>query len=65
MISKEGGAPQRPSRALTTGERKAWRLGFLAGVEHSMRQLELFRIRFAARGIEIRSPELWPTPGAR
>jgi hypothetical protein len=44
---------------LTPGERRAWRAGFTAGVEHCTAQLELFRIRFCARGVEIDAPINW------
>lgn len=48
-------------RRLTAGERRAWRSGFIAGVEHAGAQLELFRIRFSARGVEIDAPKFWPS----
>jgi hypothetical protein len=46
---------------MTPGERRAWRQGFAEGVRHSAQQLELFRIRFACRGIDIDAPIRWPT----
>lgn len=49
------------SARLTPGERKAWRSGFIAGVEHCTQQLELFRIRFSVRGVEIDAPKYWPS----
>jgi hypothetical protein len=48
-------------KPLTPGERRAWRAGFLAGVEHATKQLELFRIKFACRGVDIDVPQHWPT----
>lgn len=50
----------RAPKLLTPSERRAWRLGFLAGVEHSTKQLELFRIKFACRGVTIDAPTSWP-----
>lgn len=38
-------------------------MGFAAGVEHSARQLELFRIRFVARGVAIEAPREWAQRG--
>lgn len=62
-----GRSVQRSGR-LTPGERRAWRAGFIAGVEHCTEQLELFRIRFCARGVEIDAPVEWasasPSPAA-
>lgn len=46
---------------LTSRERRIWRAGFVAGVEHCQQQLELFRIRFTARGVEIDAPKFWPS----
>jgi hypothetical protein len=50
-----------PAGRLTPGERRAWRSGFIAGIEHCTGQLELFRIRFTARGVDIDAPRHWPS----
>ena len=45
---------------LTARERRAYRWGFVDGVEHAARQLELFRIRLAGRSVQIDVPRHWP-----
>lgn len=45
---------------LTARERKAYRWGFIDGVEHAAKQLELFRIRVAGKSLHIDVPETWP-----
>lgn len=47
-------------RPMTAAERRAWRMGFIAGVGHSTGALEMLRIRFAACGLNIDVPLHWP-----
>lgn len=54
LLDRSGG------RRYTPGEQRAWRAGFIAGIEHAQSQLELFRIRVGVRGVEIDVPEFWP-----
>lgn len=45
---------------LTARERRAYRWGFVDGVEHAAKQLELFRIRLAGKSTQIDVPRSWP-----
>ncbi len=49
---------------LTPGERKAYRVGFLDGVERARRHLDELRIRIAARSIHCEPPSSWSTRGS-
>lgn len=45
---------------LTARERRAWKMGFAAGLAEGARQLELFRIRVAGKSVAIDVPANWP-----
>lgn len=45
---------------MTAAERRAWRMGFIAGAGQSAAVCELLRVRFAAHGVDIDAPPCWP-----
>ena len=45
---------------LTARERRAYRIGFMAGLAEGARQLELFRIRVAGGSVSVDVPVHWP-----
>lgn len=64
MGARSGTMSERWSgRPFTQGERRAFSMGFLAGLAEGARQLELFRIRVAGKSTVIEVPRFWPERG--
>lgn len=62
---KNARSAQRASgAALSSGERTAYRMGYLDGIADAAAQLESRRIRIAARSVDIETPSEWPQRGS-
>lgn len=56
------GAPPRQGE-LTEGERKAFAMGVLRGLELGAEQLRLARLRVAGKSLAVEPPREWPQRG--
>lgn len=54
-----GNGNDNGGKRLTSGERRAFRLGVLRGLELALRHLDELRTRVAAFGVDVQPPRFW------
>lgn len=57
--------PTEEPRELSTLERKAWHMGYLAALGDLEAKVSERRIRIAAKSLKVEPPKSWPTVGKR